>query len=327
MTKKIKWLMLTNYIHKALLDNEDCLRTGLYSWIPVFDGEVKQFTDVDPSTYKDYDIIQVNMAGQDIPIIADVREQLDKDGNPNNTKIVANNDYTIELWTASFDHLSILKREVNHADMIFGTEPNQVGTLQTLLERKVHLIVHPCFVKRLKTLTPKRKLKAISVISHRYDNYNIIPSLAVKNLGKTTRLVGYDSATDKKKHVTTTCYNACHLPVNYMDFTEQLLESELVVDPFTLTSQSRTGWDCAALGIPLVGSDRCYSHQKCFPKTCVPPFNIKAMRDMVKKVLTDDKFRKEVIEYAKNAVEYVSYEKSKEKYLNALKEGSPKVEI
>jgi hypothetical protein len=87
------------------------------------------------------------------------------------------------------------------------------------------------------------------------------------------------------------------------------------------------GWDCAALGIPLVGSDRNYSVQKCFPKTAVPPFDIKAMRDMVKKLLTDEVFRKEVIEYAQQAVEYVSYDNSKTKYLKALEEGSPTVNI
>ena len=73
---------------------------------------------------------------------------------------------------------------------------------------------------------------------------------------------------------------------NYMDFCNQLMESRVVVDPFTLTSQSRTGWDCAAMGVPMVGSDRNLSARTCFPQTSVPPFNVKAMRDKVKKLLT-----------------------------------------
>ncbi len=325
-TEKIKWLMVTHHVHQALIENEDCLRTGLYSWIPAFDGEVKRFMDTSPEEIRAADIVHINMSGQDVHLIGEVREILNED-NPNNTKIVANNDYTVELWQSSFDYPPTLRRELEHADMIFGTEPNQVGSLEVLTGRKVHTIVHPCFVKRLKTLRPKRKVNAVSVVSHRYDNYNITPSLAIKGLGCTTRLMGYDENTDRKKWVTLTCYNKILKAENYMIFCEQLMEGRVVVDPFTLTSQSRTGWDCAALGVPLVGSDRNYSVQKCFPFTAVSPYDIRAMRKMVKKLLTNEDFRKKVIDYAKDAVEYVSYESSIKKYMDALKEGSPKIEI
>ena len=322
--KKLKWVMVTNYVHKQLIEGEDCLRTGLYSWMPVFDGEVKSFQEMDPDDYEKYDVIHVNLSGQDIHILGDIR---DKIGWDSKTKIVANNDYTCELWQSSFDYLTTLRRELKNADMLFGTEPNQVDTLEVLTGRKIHLITHPCFVKRLKTLTPKKEPSFLSVVWHRYDNYSAIPSLSVKDFGYTTRLVGYDSNSDNKKYVTSCNYNQLMQGTNYMDFCDQLLESKVVVDPFTLTSQSRTGWDCAALGVPMVGSDRCYSVQKCFPMTAVPPYNMKKMREMVKKLLTDDKFRQEVIDYAKNAVEYVSYENSKKKYLKALEEGSPKIDI
>ena len=47
--------MVSHYVHKALIENEDCLRTGLYSWIPVFDGEVKNFNKVNPPQTKGYE--------------------------------------------------------------------------------------------------------------------------------------------------------------------------------------------------------------------------------------------------------------------------------
>jgi len=321
---KLKWLMVTGYIHKALIENEDCLRTGLYAWIPTFDGDIKYFTQIEPKDFEKYDIIHVNCSGQDIHTLGEIRKAI---GNSSSTKLVANNDYTVELWTSSFNYLPTLAREINYADMIFGTEPNQVGTLQTLLKRKVHLITHPCFTRRLKTLRPKRKLNTISTISHRYDNYNIIPSLAVKDLGCKTRLIGYDPNSDRKKFVTSMCYNEVLGGANFMDFCDQLMESRVVVDPFTLTSQSRTGWDCAALGVPLVGSDRTYSTQICYPKTCVPPFNIQKMREMVKRLLHDDKFKDEIVEEAKEKVDMVSYENSKKRYLEKLEEGSPEIKI
>ncbi|RKX65200.1 MAG: hypothetical protein DRP42_05130 [Tenericutes bacterium] len=322
--KKLKWLMLTNYIHENLLGNEECLRTGLYSWIPVFDGDIKNWRDVEPEELKKYDIIQVNLSGQDLHLLGEVREVLGKDSK---TKLVANNDYTLELWSNSVDYFQTFKREIDHADIIFGTEPHQVGALETLLGRKVHLIVHPCFVKRLKSLSHPRQKDAISVVSHRYDQYNRQPSLAVKGLGPRTRLIGYDENSDSKKYLTSTCYNEIHAGTNYMDFCTQLMESKVVVDPFTFTSQSRTGWDCAALGVPMVGSDRNYSANVCFPYTTCSPYDIKEIRRLTKKLLEDEEFRKKVIDYAKEKVEYVSYESSKKKYLAALEEGSPKIEV
>jgi hypothetical protein len=63
-SKDIKYLLVTGYIHQQLLD-EELARTGLYQWINVFNGEVKYPRDV--IDYNEYDIIQVNLSGQDIP--------------------------------------------------------------------------------------------------------------------------------------------------------------------------------------------------------------------------------------------------------------------
>ena len=38
--------MVTNFVHKNLIEGEDCLRTGLYGWIPTFEGDVKFFKDL-----------------------------------------------------------------------------------------------------------------------------------------------------------------------------------------------------------------------------------------------------------------------------------------
>ena len=323
--KDIKYLMVTNYVHKNLIEGESCLRTGLYSWIPVFNGDVKHYSEiVDKKQLKEYDIIHVNLSGQDMHLLGEIKSVLGKDSK---TKLIANNDYTVELWQSSFDYMPTIKRELEYADVLFGTEPNQVGTLEILTGRNIHLIVHPCFVKRLKSLSKPVQKDVISVVWHRYDNYAVVPGLAIKDLGKKTRLIGYDPNGDKKKYVTSCHYNEILSGTNYMDFTEQLSESKVVVDPFTLTSQSRTGWDCAAMGIPMVGSNRNYSVQRCFPKTMVSPFNAKEMRAMVKKLLDDEEFRKEVIDYAQKEVEIVNYENSKSRYLEALEKGSPKLEI
>jgi hypothetical protein len=321
--KKLKFLYTTNYIHKQLIENEELLRTGLYSWISVFDGDVKRFQDLEPSDYEKYDVIHVNMSAQDLHIPQTIRDHI---GPNSKTKIVCNNDYTCELWGASFDAPLAWKHYYDAADMIFGTEPYQVGALEILLNRKVHLITHPCFVKRLKTLSVPKVQNQIAVMAHRYDMNIVTPSIAVSNIpGYKTVLIGYEQGADKRGYVTQCCYNTILSGTNYMDFCNQLMESKVVVDPFTLTSQSRTGWDCAAMGVPMVGSDRNHSARICFPKTSCDPFDIKKIRELTLKLLNDEAFRKEVIDYAKNAVEIVNYENSKANYLKALEEGSPKL--
>lgn len=320
----VKYLMLTCYVHHQLIEGEDCLRTGLYSWLPVWNGEVRAFQEMDPSEYKNYDIIHVNMSGQDIHILGNIKENLPKDSK---TILVANNDYTVELWQGSFDYMDTMRREVNHADVLFGTEPYQVGALECLMGRKVHLIVHPCFTKRLKSLQKPKQKDVISMSWHRYDNYAIPPSLAIKDLGYKTRIIGYDPSVDKKMFNTSVHYNDILTGTNYMDFCNQLMESKVVVDPFTLTSQGRVGWDCAALGVALVGSNRNYSHRVCYPFSSCDPFDIKEIRRLTKLLLTDEQFRKKVIDYAYDAVEYVSYDSSKDKFLKALKEGSKPIQL
>ena len=323
--KDLKYGLFTNYIHENLITSENLLRTGLYSWLPCFNGEVRQFQEVDPDEYEQYDIIHVNMSAQDMHIPQKIR---DKIGQNSKTKIVCNNDYTCELWSSSFDYPEGWKHSYDAADMIFGTEPYQVGALETLLGRKVYLITHPCFVKRLKTLRPKNKTNFISVVVHRYDNNAIVPSIAVSNIPKTrTRAIGYDPNSDKRKYITSCCYNKVIPGTNYMDFTSQLQESLVVVDPFSLTSQSRTGWDCASLGVPLIASDRCYSSRVCYPYTSCDPYDVKKIRELVIKVLNDKDFREKVVNYASNAVEMVNYENSVKRFLEKLELGSNKIEV
>ena len=266
----------------------------------------------------------MNLSGQDLHILGEVRRIIGWDSK---TKLVANNDYTVELWQGSFEYFPGFVQALDNADMIFGTEPNQVETLQVFTGRKVHLVVHPVFVKRLKSLTVRKPQKYLSVVSHRYDNYHAAPSYAIKGFGHPTRLIGYDRNNDRQQYSTMTYYQDIKDATNFMDYTDYLHESIVVVDPFTLTSQNRTGWECAALGVPLVGSDRTYSVQQCFPFTMCSPYNIGEMRRLVKRLIDDLEFRKKVIDYAREKVEMVGYESTLKKYLTALQEGSPKIEI
>lgn len=312
--KDIKYLYVTNYIHEQLLE-EEITRTGLYQWINVFKGEIKYPRDV--VDYNEYDIVQVNLSGQDVHLPNSIRETLPEDSK---TKIVVNNDYTTEIWGGAFNNPDTLAREIQTADMIFGTEYYQVSALSELVGRQVYIIPHPSDVKRLKSLPEIPKKDIISTIWRRYDKHSYIPSLAVRNLGLTTQLIGYDKSQDKKMWLTTTLFDWVLAGTNFFDFCDQLRESKVVYDPFTFHSYNRAIVDCAAMGVPVVGSNRTQAINVCYPFTKVDPYDVTAARRLIERLLTDEEFKKKVIDHAAMAVEYYNHVNSLQKYLMALDE-------
>jgi len=314
-SSELKYLYVTNYIHKQLLE-EDLTRTGLYQWLNVFNGDILYPRDVED--YSHYDIIQINMSSQDLHMISMIKDKL---GTNAKTKLVLNNDYTTEMWQTSFPHPYILHKLISeYPDMIFGTEYYQTTALSAVTGRKCFVIPHPADVKRLKNL-PKRQVKdVISVIWRRYDNFSYLPSMIVSNLGYNTRLIGYDKNMDPKSWVTTTMFDKVCAGTNFFDFCDQLRESKVVYDPFTFHSYNRAIVDCAAMGVPVVGSNRTQSINVCYPFTKVDPYDVASSKKLIEALLTNEDFRNKVISYAQEHVEVYNHINSKEKYLSALYE-------
>jgi len=311
-SKDIKYLYCTNFIHFQLLD-EEIARTGLYQWLNVFRGDVKFPRDV--PDYSVYDIVQVNMSGQDIHLVQNIREQL---GENSKTLLVVNNDYTTEMWGPSFDSPYVMAREVNGADMLFGTEYYQTTALSELVGRKCYVIPHPADVKRLKTIPQIPKKDIISTIWRRYDNHWYIPHLCVRNQGLTTQLIGYDSKVNPKSHVCTPLYDYVLGGANYFDFCDQMRESKIVFNPFTFHSYDRSVVDCAALGVAVVGSNRTQSMSVCYPFTCVDPYDVDKSRQLINQLNTDKEFYDKVVAYALEASEFYNHTNCRERYLVAL---------
>jgi len=309
-SKDIKYLLVTNYIHQLLLQ-EELTRTGLYQWINVFRGKVMYPRDV--VDYNDYDIVQVNLSKQDIHLIGDIRKKI-----TGKTQLIVNNDYTTEIWGKTFEFPTQIERELQHADMLFGTEYYQTTALTELSQRKCYVIPHPADVRRIKASTKPRKKPIISTIWRRYDTNTLIPSLMVRNQGMTTQLIGYDKQFDPKLYHTTTLFDYVYAGTNYMDFCNQLAESTIVLDPFTYHSYSRATVDTAALGVAVVGSNRTQSMQMCYPHTCVDPWDVTKARELIKRLTDDDAFYKQVVDTALERSEWYNHTNSRERYLVAL---------
>jgi len=313
-SKEIKYLLVTNYIHKQLLE-EEVTRTGLYQWLNVFKGDVKLPRDVEDYNY--YDIVHINMSAQDVHLAGDIRKLI---GDNSKTKLIMNNDYTTEMWGRSFLYPTTIGRELQYPDMLFGTEYFQTTAVAELAGRKVFIIPHPADIRRLKSLMPIPKKNVISVIWRRYDNHVYIPSLMVRNHGLTTQLIGYDQKIDPKTHLTTTLYDYVFSGTNFFDFCDQLRESKIVVDPFTFHSYSRATVDTAAMGVAVVGSNRTQSMQVCYPYTLVDPYDVHTARKLIRKLLNDKEFYSKVVTTAKKNSEFYNHTNSKERFLLSLKE-------
>jgi len=310
--KDVKHVIVTNHIHQQLLQ-EEVTRTGLYQWLNVFNGEIKYPRDI--VDYNEYDIVQVNLSAQDVYLINDIREKI---GKTSKTKLVVNNDYTTEIWGGAFEYTSTLSRELQGADMLFGTEYFQSTALSEISGRKVYVVPHPTDIKRLKSLPQIPKKDLISVIWRRYDNNKYIPSLMVRNHGLTTQLIGFDDTKDNKVFLTTTLYDFVIAGTNYFDFCDQLRENKIILDPFTYHSYSRTTVDTAALGVAVVGSNRTQSMNVCYPHTTIDPWDVKKARELIKRLIDDEEFYNLVVNTALEKCEFYNHENSAERYLGCL---------
>lgn len=311
--KDIKYLLVTNYIHHQLLD-EELARTGLYQWLNVFNGEVKCPRDV--LDYSKYDIVQVNMSKQDIGLVTDIRDELGPDSK---TKLVLNNDYTTEMWGNTFEQPNVVGRETHGADMIFGTEYYMCTAMTEMTGRTCYVIPHPADIRRLKSLAPVPVRNVISTIWRRYDKNSLIPSFVARNHGLTTQLLGFDKNQEPRTWSVTPLYDYVFAGTNFFDFCDQLRESKVVYDPFTFHSYNRAMVDCAALGVPVVASDRTQSVNVCYPFTKVDPWDVKGAREMIDRLLTDEEFRQKVVNTARERSEFYNHENSCERYLMAIK--------
>jgi len=313
-SKDVKYLLVTNYIHRQLLE-EELTRTGLYQWINVFKGDVKRPRDI--KDYNDYDIVQVNLSSQDMHLIGDIRAKIGEDSK---TLLVVNNDYTTEIWENAFQFPTTMSREIAYADMLFGTEYYQTTALSEMVGRKCFVIPHPADIRRLKSLAPKQRKDIITAIWRRYDNRTFVPSLAIRGHGLTTRLIGYDKNQDQRFHATTPLYDYVMAGTNYFQFCDQMRESKIVYDPFTYHSYSRATVDAAALGVAYIGSSRTQSSPLLYPFTTIDPYDIKKARELVVKLNTDEEFYNKVVSTARERSEFYNHENSKLRYMMALSE-------
>ena len=85
----------------------------------------------------------------------------------------------------------------------------------------------------------------------------------------------------------------------------------------------RTCTDCAAIGLPLVGTKLQYLQNSLFPKLCTEPYDIFEQQNLLDKLLDDKSFYQEVVEYGYQKSEDYGFKASSDRFLQAISKELP----
>lgn len=245
-----------------------------------------------------------------------IREKI---GWKNKTKLVICIDYAIELWQGVFQpHL--LERELMQADMIFVSEPTMLSYVRALLnDRKpVFHIVHPTQVEDLQKLRKPIEMRTDEIVTivHRYDNNWLAPYLVTKDLKWNNHVVLLDARQEVQLYAYFKYMRSGFEFLKYLDWASR---KKVVLDSYhKIHTYGRSPVDNACIGLPNVGTDWTYSQKYLWPLLTTKPGYLRDQTEIIKRLMTDNTFYKDVIDEATEKIKDFNYENRKKEFLNKL---------
>lgn len=311
---KLKYCFTAYNTFKSIIKDRPWI-TGCYQWIRVFNGDVVDYKFLeDPEKY---DVIQVNLDTTDCRIVSDLKRRL----RDSSTIVVANQDYAPEIHHRAFEMYEDIHGAIYDADRVFATSPSAQGIYSSMApDKQIWLNPHPCETHVIKKLGSWIKNEWAIIVYSRYNGDVTIPLIAMENSGIEFGLVGYLENSDIHAKRTKSSFKTIVNNMAYRDILKMIKEAEMGVFTPVSYSYGRVPCDFAALGTPLICSDKLYSAQKCFPLTSVDPYDTKRMTELAL-ALKQESFREEVISLAEYNVEYFGHKACKERYMEMVEHG------
>jgi len=310
----IKYCLLTwDRFEKQHIDsyaNEDMCISGLYNWSKLFSGE-RTF----PRTTEDFDkynVIHLNVTTKNLPLIAKILPKI----NQNKTKLLLNVDYSFELWNSNFQSQHYFLQEIDKADYIFAVEPLMAEILSDALRRHVPCIPHPSPIHLIKNYTKKvRDLKILCSI-HKYDMNYLFPWYCIRNLEPewVSSCIGAYTALDKVLPYYDNIQEYC----KFTPLIEYISKHYLCIESYTIHSYGRLSVECAALGVPCIGSKFVYSIQKCFPELSIENNSVNSAVKLIRLLINDKDFYSTIAKQSIIESEYFSFNNCKKLMLDFL---------
>jgi len=322
-----KYCRVTNIMHPSVEKkiNEGVRpltkRSGCMKWLDIFKGDIDYFTNFQNNDLEKYDVIHINLCGGDVGLIKTVRDALP---NSSSVKIVANIDYGVEDIQRTFGDPSIYKYALRGADYYFATEPFQAALCSRIINDKpVKIIPHPIdvkFIKKRQKEQNNKKALMISAIYHSYDDQIDMPYWTISDLGLGIGAINLaEDGRPRRGGLSKYLFNYTkNADCNWEDWLDILDSNFLLFETYTQHSYGRATVEAAALGVPVVGSHLVASMRRCYPKTSCDPLWIPRCRELIIKLRDDEKFYKEVSDYAIETSEYYNLENSKKRFLELI---------
>ena len=278
--EKMKYCMGVNALKQPMLDfiKEMPMKSGLYNWIRVFDGELLPYKEILDRT-DEYDVIHCNMAPSDWYMIGKIAEKTKN----SSTKLVLNNDHICQIWKGWNQHPQAYIEIQKKGDMIFGTEPIQTAHMID----GAKCIPHPTNTREIGLFKSKDRANSdsLGIFYHFYydDPYLTWILMEKLNIGKFyTRLYAYNPKHDEMERWTPNLFDFVagkYLPFRQYIF--EMLSNRLMYDSCPYYVYGRTNTETACIGIPTVGSDTVYSGKICWPELVCNPLDILKKKKLI----------------------------------------------
>jgi hypothetical protein len=292
---------------------------GFYNWHKVF-GEQGSFSllRAKEGMLEDYDIIFIGMSKPELEgqSATRIRKEI---GWKSKTKLVVCIDYAVELWQGTFNPYS-LEQELLQADVVFVSEPTMISHVRALMDDKieVHHLLHPTNVSALQSYYKPKELRSDEIIAliHRYDNNWLAPFLATKELPWNTHVVLLDPQIEKFLH---SYFKYIQVGMEFMRYLDWASRKKIILDSYhRIHTYGRSAVDGACLQVPVIGSDWTHVQKMLWPELTVKAGDVFEQKRLIKKLMTDDSFYDDCVEYANEKVEIFSYENRKKEFLDIV---------
>lgn len=334
----MKFLHISPHLHESLFQDE-CQIGGFYCTHLAFNAHPNWqaefgYTRSYFGKMKNFDIIYVCMAKPEIEqrTIDMIRAEI---GHSKDAPIVVGSiDYAIELWDMPFS-VPQVRDQLEKCDVIVASEPALQSTLRALMnDRTIHILPHPTnvdYIKRFRKPITARQFNIVSMI-HRYDNnwktqfiilYRMI-ELKQKGMEMPDLEAILLSGDETAKIELMPFFGRVQMGMPYPQQMEYLGRQLICVDSYhRLHTYGRTVVDCAAIGLPLVGTKLQYLQNFLFPRLTTDPYDLYAQQDLVQRLVEDKIFYQEVVDFAYSKVDDYGFTKSVERFLAVVEKELP----
>jgi len=294
-------------------------RGGMYNWMFLFKGSIMQMNDVTKEELERFDVVQVNLSPVDQLMVPRIKNML----NNSSTLLIGNNDYVVETWDTHDQHPLQYLQYQDMCDAVFGTEEFQTSFLRD----DAYIIPHPHWTGMLgKIGIDDMRENRVAALYHWWEAKSYTTSLIFEKLRRThpqikTRLYSYMATPkDRSARWNKAMFDKTMPLFNYPDFMTSLGSNKFVFEPCSYHTYGRTSVDAAAIGIPMVGSNRVDSMRRCFPGLSSEPYDCKAILHSMELVMKNGSYLDRAMDYAKDAVEYYNYKNAEIRYMNMVNE-------